>query len=50
MMSDDSRLGVCPNCGHDIQPIDELITYERSDSTIGVFAECPACGEVIDPE
>ena len=50
MMSDDSRLGVCPNCGHDIRPIDELITYERSDSTIGVFAECPACGEVIDPE
>jgi hypothetical protein len=45
-----SRLGVCPNCGHDIHPIDELITYERSDSPIGVSAEFPACGEVVDPE
>jgi uncharacterized Zn finger protein len=49
MMSDDSRLGVCPNCGHDIRPIDELITYERSDNSIGVFAECPSCTAVIAP-
>ena len=41
MMSDDSRLGVCLDCGHDIRLIKELITYERSDDTIGVFAECP---------
>jgi predicted RNA-binding Zn-ribbon protein involved in translation (DUF1610 family) len=29
---------------------DSSILTERSDSTIGIFAECPACGEVIDPE
>ncbi len=49
MMSDDSRLGVCPNCGHDIRPIDELITFERSDDSIGMFAECPSCEEVVEP-
>ena len=49
MMSDDSRLGVCPNCSHDIRPIDELITYELSDKSIGVFAECPSCTTVIAP-
>lgn len=49
-MNDDPHLGVCPNCGHDIRLMDELITYERSDDSIGVFAECPACGAVIDPE
>lgn len=49
MMSDESRLGVCPHCGHEIRATDALITYERSDSTIGVFAECPACEAVINP-
>jgi uncharacterized Zn finger protein len=50
MMSDDARLGVCPHCGHGIRQIHELITYKRSDETVGVFAECPACAAVIEPE
>jgi hypothetical protein len=50
MTNDDPRLGVCPNCGHDIRPVDELITYERSDESIGVFAGCPSCEMVINPE
>jgi len=48
-MSDESHLGVCPNCSHDIRPIDELITFKRSDDSIGMFAECPSCEEVIEP-
>jgi hypothetical protein len=27
-----------------------LITYERSDGTDGVFADCPACEEIVTPE
>ncbi|MFQ3284851.1 MAG: hydrogenase maturation factor HypF (carbamoyltransferase family) [Natronomonas sp.] len=50
MTTDDRWLGACPNCGDRIRPIDELIAYERSDSTLGVFAECPSCESVISPE
>ncbi|WP_455431121.1 DUF7837 family putative zinc-binding protein [Salinigranum halophilum] len=50
MNRDNRTLGACPNCGHIIRPLDELITYERSDSSIGVFAECPSCEEVVNPE
>jgi len=49
MTTNDGRLGVCPRCGHDIRTADELITYERSDSTVGVFAECPSCRGVVTP-
>lgn len=49
MIPDDGRLGACPNCGHDIRKRDELITYQRSDDSIGVFAECPSCETVVDP-
>lgn len=49
-MTDDRRLGVCPNCGGDIRPVDELITYQRSDGSIGVYAECPGCEAVVRPE
>ena len=49
-MVTDEQLGTCPNCGHGIRPRDELIAYERSDSTLGVFAECPACESVVTPE
>jgi hypothetical protein len=50
MVTDDERLGTCPNCGHGIDPRDELISYERSDSTLGVFAECPGCERVVSPK
>jgi hypothetical protein len=49
-MTENRRLGGCPNCGHAIRPIDELITYERSDESIGVYAECPSCEAVVSPE
>jgi hypothetical protein len=49
-MVTDEQLGTCPNCGHGIRSRDELIAYERSDSTLGVFAECPACERVVTPE
>jgi hypothetical protein len=49
MTPDDGRLGTCPHCGHDIRKGDELITYQRSDDSIGVFAECPSCETVVDP-
>ncbi len=35
--------------GGDIHERDELITYRRSDDSIGVFAECPSCDAVVDP-
>jgi uncharacterized Zn finger protein len=49
-MTADERLGVCPNCGHGIRSVDELISYERSDDTHGVYAKCPFCGAVVAPE
>lgn len=50
MTSDDRRLGTCPDCGGEIRAVDELITYERSDGSVGMFAECPVCEEVVTPE
>jgi uncharacterized Zn finger protein len=50
MTTDDRPLGTCPNCGHDVRRIDELISYRRSDNTTGVFAECPSCGDVVSPD
>jgi predicted RNA-binding Zn-ribbon protein involved in translation (DUF1610 family) len=49
MTPEDGRLGVCPNCGHEVRAVDELITYERADSSVGIFAECPSCEAVIEP-
>jgi uncharacterized protein with PIN domain len=46
----DRRLGRCPDCGHELRPADELISYERSEGSVGVFAECPGCGRVVAPE
>jgi len=44
-----SRLGRCPECEADISEPWVLIEYEKSDGTPGVWAECPGCGEVVDP-
>lgn len=43
-------LGRCPDCGTEISIEWTLIEYERSDGEIGVFAECPSCEEVVEPE
>jgi len=50
MNRNERTLGTCPNCGHLIRAVNELITYERSDNSIGIFAECPSCDEVVNPE
>jgi len=49
-MSDpDTVLGECPQCSRDIPPAYSLIEYETADGEQGIWAECPACGEVVDP-
>jgi len=50
MRHEDERLSRCPDCGCEIRSVDVIIAYERSDSTRGVFAECPDCEEVVGPE
>jgi NAD-dependent SIR2 family protein deacetylase len=50
MSPDSSSLGHCPDCGRSIPPGWKLIEYEQEDGSMGVFAECPSCEEVIKPE
>jgi predicted RNA-binding Zn-ribbon protein involved in translation (DUF1610 family) len=45
-----SILGRCPECGEEIPSGYALIEYEKDDGTTGIWAECPACGEVVRPE
>lgn len=40
-----SPLGNCPFCGEEIPGGNVLIEYED-----GLFAECPECGEPVQPE
>jgi len=49
-MTNDSPLGCCPDCGESIPTGWRLIDYERDDGTEGVWAECPACENVVSPE
>jgi len=44
-----SPLGVCPHCHTDITQAYVLIEYETSDGSDAVWAECPGCGDVVDP-
>jgi DNA-directed RNA polymerase subunit RPC12/RpoP len=50
MSADESSLGRCPDCGERIPTAWRLIDYEKDDGTEGVWAECPACSEVVAPE
>ena len=50
MTQNASVLGRCPECGADISRAWLLIEYEKTDGTTGIWAECPACGEVVSPE
>jgi len=43
------RLGACPRCTTDVATRDVLIEYEK-DGQPAVYAECPGCGEVVNPE
>lgn len=44
-----SRLGDCPRCSKEIREAHILIEYESEDGT-RYWAECPGCGEVVDPD
>lgn len=41
-------VGTCPVCGDSVARIDVLIEYE-TDTGPAAYAECPGCGEVVDP-
>lgn len=49
MMHNQSAPGVCPRCNHELAAGSVLITYEKSDGTTGLFAECPVCADVVRP-
>jgi hypothetical protein len=50
MTPDESSLGRCPECGEKIPSEWSLIDYEKEDGTSGVWAECPACDDVVEPD
>jgi len=50
MTKDNQLLGRCPECGAEIPPAWALVEYEKEDGTEGIWAECPDCETVVDPE
>ena len=50
MTDPDDVLGECPQCNHEIPPAYLLIEYEAEDGTIGRWAECPECTDVVSPD
>ena len=42
-------LGRCPACDVAIPTACLLIEYETGDGWPGMFAECPACADVVHP-
>ncbi|OYR82212.1 hypothetical protein DJ84_11075 [Halorubrum ezzemoulense] len=42
-------LGGCPICGAAVQTQHEIIQYSTTAGELGRWAECPGCGEVVDP-
>lgn len=50
MIDSNGVLGECPQCGREIPSAYLLIEYEAEDGTVGRWAECPECAEVVDPD
>jgi len=50
MTNGTNSLGRCPNCGRSIPPGFLLLEYETDDGSTGIWAECPDCDDVVDPE
>jgi len=50
MNSDETELGQCPECGEPIPDAWLLLKYQKQDGTEGVWAECPACKDVVAPK
>ena len=45
-----NALGDCPDCGAPLDHHDVLIEFERADGRPSVFADCPDCHTVVEPE
>lgn len=43
------QLGACPHCTSDIATRDVIIRYEK-DGHPAVYAACPDCGDIVNPE
>jgi hypothetical protein len=50
MTPDDGVLGRCPNCATKITRAWLLIEYENTEGQTGIWAECPNCSDVVDPD
>jgi hypothetical protein len=50
MSATQSSLGVCPHCGSTVLPSQILIEYRRGDGSVGIYAGCRSCDDVIRPE
>jgi len=48
MTSNQSLLGACPDCEEPI-PAGRLLIEYRSEGRRAMYAECPACREVVHP-
>jgi hypothetical protein len=50
MPTDTAGGGRCPNDDAEIPEAWHLVEYTTDSGKTGVWAECPACGEVVAPE
>jgi RNase P subunit RPR2 len=41
--------GTCSFCGETVTGQHAIIQYETASGEPGVWAECPSCGEIVDP-
>ncbi|TKX36633.1 hypothetical protein EXE52_16290 [Halorubrum sp. CGM4_25_10-8A] len=41
--------GTCSFCGETVTGRHAIIEYETASGEPGVWAECPDCGEIVDP-
>jgi len=51
MTTDDPETvrGDCSFCGETVTGRHAIIQYETDSGDPGVWAECPSCGEIVDP-
>ncbi|WP_455549936.1 DUF7837 family putative zinc-binding protein [Halorubrum ezzemoulense] len=51
MTTDDPETvrGDCSFCGETVTGQHAIIHYETAGGDPGVWAECPGCGEIVDP-
>lgn len=50
MNSDDSSLGQCPECDEGIPEAWLLVEYTKDNGQTSLWAECPACEDVVAPK